>query len=155
MSHPAQTYRQFSVQGATPLGLVVMLFDRAIADLQRAMAAVEAHDFEQRARHLNHFFGVIAELEGSLNHERGGPVAKNLATFYEYARAQALNAAVKNSKQILSDLSEHFSTLRDAWREGERLLATQGTSSLADDRGATKDVSDAGTVEMMPSNWTV
>ncbi len=155
MNHPAHTYRQFSVQVATPVGLVVMLFDRAIADLQRAITAIEAHNIEQRTKHLNHFFNVIAELEGSLNHEGGGPVAKNLATFYEYARAQALNAAVKNSKEILSDLSEHFSTLRDAWREGERLLATQGTSSPADDRSARKDLSDAGTMEMMPSNWTV
>jgi flagellar protein FliS len=104
-----------------------MLFDRAIVDLQRAMSAVEAHDIEQRTKHLNHFLGVIAQLEGSLDHELGGPVAKNLATFYDYARAQALHAAVNNSKEILSDLSEHFSALRDAWREGEYRLATQKT----------------------------
>ena len=148
MNHPAQTYRQFSVQGATPLGLVVMLYDRAIADLRRAIAAIEAHDIEQRTKHLNHFFSVIAELESSLNHEREGSVAKNLAMFYKYARAQAINAAVKNSKEILSHLYEHFSTLRDAWREGERLLATQGTSSPADARSARKDSSDAGTIEL-------
>ena len=37
MSHSARTYRQFSVQGATPLGLVVMLYDGAIAAIQRAI----------------------------------------------------------------------------------------------------------------------
>jgi flagellar protein FliS len=132
-----------------------MLYDQAIADLQRAMTAVEAHDIEQRTRHLNHFFSVIAQLEGSLDHERGGPVAKNLATFYEYARAQAFNAAIKNSKEILSQLSEHFSTLCDAWREGERRLATQSTNPPAEGRNARKDRSDAGTIELMPSNWTV
>jgi flagellar protein FliS len=125
-----------------------MLYDRAIADLQRAMAAVEAHDIEQRTKHLNHFLYVIAELEGSLNHEDGGQVAEDLARFYKTARALAFNAAIKNSKEILSKLSEHFSTLRDAWREGERLLATQGTSSPADDRSARKDWVDAGTVEL-------
>jgi len=148
MNHPAQTYRQFSVQGATPLGLVVMLYDRAIADLRRAIAAIEAHDIEQRTKHLNHFFSVIAELESSLNHEREGSVAKNLAMFYKYARAQAINATVKNSKEILSHLYEHFSTLCGAWREGEHLLVTQGASSPADTRSARKDLSDAGTIEL-------
>ncbi len=128
------------------MGLVVMLYERAIADLQRATTAVEAHDIELRTKHLDHFLGVIAELEGSLDHRRGGQVAKNLERFYQLARARALNAAAQNSKEILSGLTEHFSALREAWREGERLLATQSTSLPAEGRSARKDGGDAGTV---------
>ena len=47
MRHPAQAYRHLSVQGATPLGLVVMLYDGAIASLQRTITAIEAHDIPQ------------------------------------------------------------------------------------------------------------
>lgn len=61
MWNPAKAYRQFSVEGASPVGLVVMLYERAIADLQRATTAVEAHDIELRTKHLDHFLGVIAE----------------------------------------------------------------------------------------------
>jgi flagellar protein FliS len=110
------------------MGLVAMLYDRAIADLHGAMTAVEAHDIQQRTNYLNHFFSVIAQLQGSLDHERGGQVAHDLERFYRYASTQALNAAAQNSKETLSQLSEHFSTLRDAWQEGERRLATQSTS---------------------------
>lgn len=125
------------------------------ADLQRAITAIEAHDIEQRVKHLNHFFSVIAELQGSLNHERGGPVAKDLARFYQYATAQAFNASVENSKEISSKLSELFSTLGDAWREGERVLAAQSTNFPADDRTARITLSDTETMELMVSNWTV
>jgi flagellar protein FliS len=123
-----------------------MLYERAMADLQRAMVAIEAHDIEGRTRHLNHLFNVIGELEGSLDFERGGQVARNLARFYQYARRQAFSAAVKNSKEILSELSGYFSTLRDAWREGERRLTAQGTSFPTDARSPRKDWSDAGTI---------
>jgi flagellar protein FliS len=125
-----------------------MLYDRAIADLQRAMVGVEAHGIQQRTNHLNHFFSIIAQLEGSLDQQRGGQVAKDLAAFYQHARTQAFEAAVKNSKDILSELSEHFSTLRDAWQEAERRLMTQSASSPAEDRSAMKDGSNAGTVEV-------
>jgi flagellar protein FliS len=155
MRNPAAAYRQLAVESASNLELVVMLYERAIVDLQRAITAIEAHDIEQRTKHLNHFFSLIAELEGSLDHERGGQVAKNLAMFYEHARAQALDAAIRNSKETLSKLSELFSTLRDAWREGERLLAAQSTNSPVDDRSARTNLSDAGTMELMPSIWTV
>jgi flagellar protein FliS len=148
MRNPAATYRQLSVEGASPVGLVVMLYERAIVDLHRAMMAIEAHDIEQRTKHVDHFFGVTAELEGSLDRARGGQVAENLAAFYRSARAEALNASAKNSKEILSKLAEHFSTLRDAWREGERHLAAQSLSLPAHGRSAGSEGSDAGTVAL-------
>jgi len=131
MRSPAASYRQIAAESASPLELVVMLYDRAIVDLQRAMTAVEAHDIQQRTNHLNHFFSILAQLEGSLDQERGGQVAKDLARFYQYARAQAFDASSKNSKEILSELCEHFSTLRDAWREGDRRLTTQTAQSTS------------------------
>ena len=148
MRNAVATYRQLAVEGARPLELVVMLYDRAIVDLERAMTAVEAHDIEQRTKHLNHFLYVIAELEGSLNHEHGGQVADDLARFYKSARAQALNTAIKNSKEILTELSQHFATLRDAWREAERRPATQDKNLPADGGSASKDWSDAATIEL-------
>jgi len=125
MNHPALTYRQLSVEGATPLGLVVMLYDGAIAALLRAIDAIEAHDIEKKCRHLNRAQAIILQLEGTLNFEQGGEVAQNLHAFYVYARAQTMKAHVENSAQILRSLIAHLTTLCDAWREAERRLTIQ------------------------------
>jgi flagellar protein FliS len=119
MSHPAQTYRQFSVQGATPLGLVVMLYDGAIAAMQRAVAAIEAHDVQKKCTHLNRAQAIIAQLEGTLNFELGGEVAQTLKALYVYARAQTLKANIQNSPAVLRSLIEKFSTVREAWYQAE------------------------------------
>jgi flagellar protein FliS len=119
MNHPARIYRQFSVQGATPLGLVVMLYDGAIAALQRAVAAIEAHDIETKCAHLKRAQAIIAQLEGSLNFELGGKVAQTLKSFYVYSRAQALKANLENSPEILRSLIEKFSTTREAWYQAD------------------------------------
>jgi len=119
MNYPALTYRQFSVQGATPLGLVVMLYDGAIAALQRAAAAIEAHDIEKKCTHLNRALAIIAQLEGTLNFELGGEVAQTLKSFYVYARVQALKANIENSPEILRSLIEKFASVREAWHEAE------------------------------------
>jgi flagellar protein FliS len=71
MKHPALAYRQISVQSATPLGLVVMLYDGAIAALLRAIAAIEARDTEKKCHHLNRALAIIIQLEGTLNTEQG------------------------------------------------------------------------------------
>lgn len=129
MKHPARTYRQLSVQGATPLGLVVMLFDGAIAVLLRAIDAIKAHDIEEKCRHLNRALAVIIQLEGTLNFQQGGEIARNLESFYAYSRDQVMKANIQNSADILRALTEHWATLRDAWQEGEQRLAVQCPSS--------------------------
>jgi flagellar secretion chaperone FliS len=129
MNRPAFTYRQFSVQSATPLGLVAMLYDGAMAAYLGAIVAIEAHDIEKKCRHLNRALAIIIQLEGTLNFEEGGEVAPNLQSFYAYARAQTMKANVENSAEILRSLIQHLATLRDAWREGERRLAVESPSS--------------------------
>ena len=115
MNHPAHAYRQFSVQGATPLGLVVMLYDGAIAAMLRAVTAIEAHDVQTKCKHLNRAQAIITQLEGTLNMELGGEVAQTLKTFYLHARGQAMKANIENSPEILRSLIEKFSTVREAW----------------------------------------
>lgn len=124
MNHPALAYRQISVQSAAPLGLVVMLYDGAIAALLRAVDAIEAHDIECKCRHLNRALAIIIQLEATLDFERGGEVARTLQSFYAYARAHTMKSNIENSAEVLHSLIEDFATVRDAWREGERRLTT-------------------------------
>jgi flagellar protein FliS len=120
MKNPALTYRQVSVQGATQVGLVVMLYDGAIAAIQGAMAAIDAKDIEKKCAHLGRLDGIVAQLEGTLDFERGGKVAQTLKLFYTHARGQSLKANIENSREILSALAQQFATVREAWQEVDR-----------------------------------
>jgi flagellar protein FliS len=107
------------------LELVVMLYDGAITALLCAIDAVEARDIERKCRHVNRALAIIIQLEGTLNFELGGEIARNLQGFYAYSRAKIMKANTENSAEILRSLLEHFTTLRDAWSEGERRLTIQ------------------------------
>ena len=148
MRHPAHAYRQFSVQGSTPLGRVVMLYDGAITFLHRAIVAIEAQDVQKKCDHLNRAQAILAQLEGSLNFDEGGEVARTLASFYRYARRRALKANLENSAEMLRSLIEEFATVRDAWREGERHLASQEASPPAHDAGPGEGSRDAETTTL-------
>jgi flagellar secretion chaperone FliS len=133
MRYPASTYRQVSVQSATPVGLVVMLYDGAIAAIQRAMAAIDAKDIEKKCAHLGRLDGIIAQLEGSLDFERGGQVAQTLKLFYMHARGQSLKANIENSKEILAALAHQFATVREAWEQVEHPTSPLPTTSASED----------------------
>ena len=130
MTNPANEYRKRAVEGASPVGLVVLLYGGAVTNLMRAIAAVEAGNVEKRVLELNKALAIIAQLQGTLDFEKGGAVAAQLDKFYHVMRSQILEASMKNSKPLLEDLVKHMSSLKEAWQQVER-ETMQGVTGIA------------------------
>ena len=81
MTDPARMYSESAVRGASPLGLIVILYDELIRNIRKAQRAFEAGNVEQRSNSLRHALEVVGYLHSILNFERGGDVARNLARF--------------------------------------------------------------------------
>jgi flagellar protein FliS len=115
------TYRETATRGASPVRLVICLYEQAIEDLRKAVIAQEKGDIEARTRGINHALMVVAQLQGSLDMLRGGDVAKNLARFYSVVRAGLLDAQVQQSTRILAGQIAQLATVHEAWLEVERI----------------------------------
>ena len=118
------SYREAAVRGASPVRLVICLYEQAIEDLRRAVLALEKGDIEARTCAINHALVVIAQLQGSLDRERGGEVAGNLDRFYNIVRAGLAEAQVRQSAKILEKQISELVLVYEAWLEVER--ATTG-----------------------------
>jgi flagellar secretion chaperone FliS len=114
------SYREAAVRGASPVRLVICLYEQAIEDLRQAVIALEKGDIEARTRGINHALMVIAQLQGSLDLERGGDVARNLGRFYNLVRAGLSEAQLKQSTRILEQQISQLATVHEAWLEVER-----------------------------------
>src|SRR5271165_5719285 len=118
------SYRETAVRGASPVRLVICLYEQAIEDLRQAIIALEKGDIEARTRGINHALLVIAQLQGSLDMERGGEVAKNLARFYGLLRIGLNEAQMKQSGRILEQQIAQLVVVYEAWLEVERAVTT-------------------------------
>jgi len=117
------TYREAVVRGASPVRLVISLYEQAIEDLRCAVIALEKGDIEARTRGINHALMVIAQLQGSLDMERGADVARNLAHFYSIVRSGLVEAQAKQSTALLERQISQLATVHEAWLEVERATA--------------------------------
>jgi flagellar secretion chaperone FliS len=106
---------------ATPGQRVVMLYDRLVLDLTRAVTA-EAGEVTQ---HTSHACEIVAELFGSLDLAAGGP-ADNLAGIYGYLLRELMAQPGSNRSRDLRPLLEIVTGLRTAW-----VAATAATDSAA------------------------
>ena len=121
----ARQYRELAIKGATPVGLIILLYDMAIESLVRAAKEIDAGNVEARTADLNHALAVLGELQRSLNLESGGEVAKRLTDLYDVARCKILEANIKSSKDTIEQLSSVLSSIREAWQVVERESAAQ------------------------------
>ena len=159
-NHPASAYQQLAARGASPVGLVISLYDTILRDFRRAQAAIASGNVEQRVFELNHALTVIAHLQSVLNHERGGEAAKKLERFYEVTRPLILEASVRSAPGSLEKLIDMYTSLRQAWQEIEpQSLASQPSSSHANSAQPPK-ISTSQSVASNPpppsrgSNWS-
>jgi flagellar biosynthetic protein FliS len=93
MNNPARTYRENAVRAASPVGLIVILYEEVVRSLRRAQRGIQQGNIEQRTLGLTHAVRVIGHLQSVLNFDDGGDVARNLSAFYNGARTEILARA--------------------------------------------------------------
>ena len=116
------SYRANAVRGATPIELVVILFDAAIDDMRRALTAIRAGDIEERVAAVRHAMLILHQLQGTLDFERGGQVARQFEQFYNVIRAKLLESQLRNSAELMEQQIQFMSEVRDCWCEAEKQL---------------------------------
>ena len=115
-----QAYREAGITGDDPVHLIVLLHDQLLRDLHRALDAFQKQDIPRRTNEMDHALLVFDQLQGTLNLERGGEVARNLERFYNLLRDNLLRAVLEGSTELLEKQSQHILGLREAWLEVRR-----------------------------------
>jgi flagellar protein FliS len=113
----AQRYREAAINTATPLQLIVILYDTAICSLQEACEHIERNNIQARLRSVNRCISVISELQSSLDLENGGDIANSLNRLYDYMRKRIFAANVQQSPEPLKEIESLLKDLQLAWRK--------------------------------------
>ncbi len=84
MIRGAAMYQNSRVVGARRESLVVLLYERLLADLRGAVRAIHDQDYELKAQRMEHALEILFELLGTLDHDAGGDLAGRLASLYGF-----------------------------------------------------------------------
>jgi flagellar secretion chaperone FliS len=125
-------YQEAAVRNASPIDLVIMLYDILARDLHAAIEAMHAGDIELRSAKLKHGFLALQQLEGSLNLDEGGELATNMSRFYSMLRGQMVKAQVRQDAAVLEELVRLLFSVREAWVELSTRLAGSAQVTAAE-----------------------
>lgn len=110
-------YRQTNVTTADPGRLVLMCYDGAISSLKTARKKYISGEHEAKAGALQKAQSIISELMLALNFEKGGEVAGNLNSLYNYMLRRITEGDVKGDMKAFDEVILMLGELESAWKE--------------------------------------
>lgn len=110
-----------SVYGASPVGLIVMLYEGAISALRKAQGEIARNNFIAKGKLIGKGLDIINGLDTVLNLEKGGEVTANLRELYLYMKHRLGVANLKNDAEILEEVISLLEDLLGAWRQLDKM----------------------------------
>lgn len=123
-ANPLAAYRETRVRTASPGQLVVMLYDEAVKQCDRALEYLKKDDLKkdpQNIERLNTALGkvqdIVTELMASLDFEAGGDIAQSLFALYVWFNRELLDANLTRDEARIANVRRQLAELRGAWAE--------------------------------------
>jgi flagellar protein FliS len=125
-----QVYSRTQAQTAAPGELVLMLYQGAIRFVGAAIEAIEKKDVAAAHTGLVKAQAIVNELAATLDLERGGDVARNLARIYDYLNRRLVEANLAKDAQPAREVQGLLRELLPAWQTAVRQSAASSGRPL-------------------------
>ena len=117
MHKAAQAYFQTQVTTTTQGDLLIMLFDGALKFLKQAKESMAVRDYAKKGILISKALDVLAELQGSLNAQKGGELAENLRKLYLLCSTKLLMANMRMDQNLVDEVIRILTGIRDAFAQ--------------------------------------
>jgi flagellar secretion chaperone FliS len=122
MNDARAAYMGNSVSTADPAQLLVLLCDRLVLDVRRALAAQQQDRHDDARRDLVHAQEIVMELRSSLDVD-GFAGARELASVYDYIHHRLVLANIHRDAAVTEECESLVTQIADTWRQAALSLA--------------------------------
>jgi len=134
-SNALSTYRETRIKTASQGQLIIMLYNEAVRQLDKALNVLELKDAGKKdpgrieiiSKAVVKTQEIISELMVSLDFEQGGDIAKNLFSLYSWFNRELMEANIDQDARRIKTVHDHIDQLRGAWQE---IVATSTVESI-------------------------
>ncbi len=110
-------YRQMDLLTASPVLIVVKLYEGALCSARSARAHIEAGQILERIKAIDKVLAIVSELQSSLDFDQGGEIALQLHELYNFVTNQLLEANRSASTQAIDHAVNVLETLLEGWQQ--------------------------------------
>lgn len=113
--NPYQSYKQNSVNTASPGELTLMLYNGCLKFIHQAKKAMGETNIQDKNNSILRAQDIIRELMVTLNPDI--EVGKQMMSMYDYMLRRLVEANIQNDLEILDEVEGLVTEFRDTWKQ--------------------------------------
>jgi len=121
---------QYEVDQASPVKLILLLYDREVFLLRQALVKLKEGDVAKKGEAILKATDILSEFKAILNLEEGGDLAAQLDNLYTFMVQQLTVANHENNPEPITAVLKIVEELREGWRELEQLTLAETTAGI-------------------------
>ncbi|WP_417511945.1 flagellar export chaperone FliS [Methylophaga sp.] len=103
------------VNYASPYRIIQMLMEGALARVATAKGCIARNEIAEKGHQISWCIRIIDGLKTSLDAEKGGEIAENLDSLYDYITRRLLEANVSNDVAVLDEVTKLLEEIKAGW----------------------------------------
>ena len=103
------------VASASNVQLIQMLFDGLLESMVAARGHIQHNNIQEKSKAIARASRIVLGLQGALDFEKGGDLARNLSELYGYVIKRLLQVNLKNDLEGLHEVRGLMQQIREAW----------------------------------------
>lgn len=117
MSFAFAQYSTARIETASPLRLVIELYDGSLSRLRDAREAIEAGDRSRSQALLCRAHAIVSELQSTLDPQHAPEICAQLESLYDFVLHRITKAHLRSELESIDDAVRVLRPLRDTWAE--------------------------------------
>ena len=106
---------QTGIVDATPHHLIAKLLEGALDRLASAKGAINRKEIARKGELLSSVIAIVDGMRASLDYQRGGEIAANLGSLYDYIERRLVEAGVSSDTAVLDEVSALLKEVKAGW----------------------------------------
>ncbi len=111
----SQNAVQAGIESASPHRLIQMLMEGALAKIAVARGHMERGEIRDKGEQIGCAISILEGLKASLDHEKGGDIARNLEDLYTYMERRLIESNRGNDVSLLDEVTDLLKQIKEAW----------------------------------------
>ena len=103
------------LEEASPHKLIQMLMSGFLMRVNAAKGAIDRADFQEKSVQISKAAAIVGGLMDGVDPEKGGDIAANLMSLYEYINVRLFQASAENNIEILDEVQTLMREIKQAW----------------------------------------
>lgn len=127
---PDQVEVDTGLASANNLLLIQMLFDGILESLSSARSHIQHENFNEKSKAIGRANLILIDLQGALDFEKGGELAKNLNELYSYVVRRMSHVNDHNDLTVLDEIYALMHDIGDAWKRVSALSQSENIKEI-------------------------